>query len=88
MNEPISKAPIEDAIGMVEVAFRIVASYLNDNDNDNDNVCSVSDADLREIDDFLNKISWVHQQTGRVYCQALQKSSVYNLNQSEQDYFM
>jgi hypothetical protein len=86
MNEPISKAPIEDAIGMVVVEFRIVASYLNDNDNDN--ACSVSDADLREIDDFLNKISWVHQQTGRMYCQALQKSGVYNLNQSEQDYFM
>jgi hypothetical protein len=84
MNEPISKAPIEDATGMVDVAFRIVASYLNDKES----ACSLSDADLREIDDFLNKISWVHQQTGRIYCQALQKSGVYNLSQSEQDYFM
>ncbi len=66
-SESISKTYIEDATGMVEVAFTIIADCLK-----NDNSVP-SDAELKAIDDFLIKIMWVYKHTGQMYCRALQK---------------
>ncbi len=82
MKIKLEKAHIEDATGMIEVAFSIVASYLKDEDH------ILGDAHLREIDDFLIKLGWVYREIGLAYCQILAQTSGDDGNHKENTHFM
>ncbi len=83
--ERSAKADIEDATGMIEVAFAIVATCLKDTEN------NVSEAEIKAIDDFLIKLRWIYRRTGQIYCLTPQypcsKDALYRSLEAEQAHF-
>ncbi len=63
--EQNTRTAIRDATSMVEVAFNIVSYSMSDTSE------ALTEADLRDMDDFLIKLFWAYRKTERMYCEIL-----------------
>ncbi len=61
MVEDSTRTAIKDATLMVEVAFNIVSYSMSDTSE------ALTEAHLRDMDDFLIKLFWAYRHTERMY---------------------